>query len=100
MLGQIRDTEDIDPEVPLSELQGLEQRWEVLNSGAEQRKIFLQATLVKWKAIREEELTLVDWIDKKDAELQELDTPVNLADEKAVQERLEMVKVRDAPSRG
>ncbi|XP_028414728.1 nuclear anchorage protein 1-like isoform X2 [Dendronephthya gigantea] len=92
VLGQIRDTGDIDPDVPLSELQSLEKRWDEFNAWAEQRKIFLQGTLVKWKAFRQEQLALVDWIDKKDAELQVLDTPVNLADENAVQQRLEMVK--------
>ena len=93
VLDQIRDTNEVDPEVPLSELLSLEKRWEVLHTWAGQRKIFLQVTLDKWKVFRQEELALVDWIDKKDMELQELDTPVNLADENAVQERLETLRV-------
>ena len=94
VLGQIRDTDEVDPEVPLSELLSLEKRWEVLQTWADQRKIFLQITLEKWKAFRQEEVALVAWIDGKDSALQELDTPVNLADENAVQERLETLKVR------
>jgi hypothetical protein len=66
----------------------------VLQTWADQRKIFLQITLEKWKAFRQEEVALVAWIDGKDSALQELDTPVNLADENAVQERLETLKVR------
>jgi hypothetical protein len=94
VLGQIRDTDEVDPEVPLSELLSLEKRWEVLQTWADQRKIFLQITLEKWKAFRQEEVALVAWIDGKDSALQELDTPVNLADENAVQERLQTLKVR------
>ena len=94
VLDQIRDTNEVDPEVPLSELLSLEKRWEVLQTWADQRKIFLQITLEKWKAFRQEEVALVAWIDGKDSALQELDTPVNLADENAVQERLQTLKVR------
>ena len=94
MLEQIRDKNEVDPEVPLSELLSLEKRWEVLHAWTEQRKIFLQVTLDKWKTFRQEEIVLVAWIDGKDSTLQELDTPVNLADENAVQERLETLKVR------
>ena len=94
VLEQIRDTNEVDPEVPISELKILEKRWEILNIWCGERKVFLEATLQKWKAFRQEELALVDWIDKKDDELKELDNPVNLADEKAVQERLQTLRVR------
>ena len=93
VLEQIRDTSELDPEVPLSDLQSLEKRWEVLNAWAGKRKIFLQATLDKWRAFRQEELALVEWIDAKDARLQELDTPINLTDENAVQERVQTLRV-------
>ena len=95
VLEQIRDKNEVDPEVPLSELLSLENRWEILQVWAEQRKIFLQETLQKWKAFRLEQLALVDWIDKKDSELKELDSPVNLADENDVHEKTETLRVRD-----
>ena len=93
VLEQIRDTSELDPEVPLSDFLSLEKRWEVLNAWAGKRKIFLQATLDKWRAFRQEELALVEWIDAKDARLQELNTPINLTDENAVQERVQTLRV-------
>lgn len=94
MLEQIRDTSELDPEVPLSDLLSLEKRWEPLNAWAHKRNIFLLSTLDKWKAFRQEEMTMIAWIDAKDTNLQELDAPINLTDENAVQERLHTLRVR------
>ena len=93
VLEQIRDTSELDPDIPLSDLLSLEKRWEVLNGWAHKRDIFLLSTLDKWKAFRQEEMTMIAWIDAKDANLQELDVPINLTDENAVQERLHTLRV-------
>ena len=93
VIQQIYDNDEVDSEAFLSELLSFENRWEALNSWKEERRHLLRGTLENWKAFRGQEQALVAWMDKKDQKLKALDSPVNLAHEKAVQQRLQELKV-------
>jgi hypothetical protein len=51
--------------------------------------------MTKWAAFRDQQLTLLNWIDEKDADVAGGKDQVNLADEDDVAEHIKKLKVRE-----
>ena len=51
--------------------------------------------MTKWAAVRDQQLTLLNWIDEKDADVAGGKDQVNLADEDDVAEHIKKLKVRE-----
>lgn len=92
-MDQIRDVSEVNDKIALSDLTSLEERWSKLKDWSSERNVFLQETLAKWKTFKDKEEALIGYIDEKQSLLKELDAPVNVANENAVDERLNVLKV-------
>ena len=84
----------IEPEVK-DELKDLNERWDKIHDATEDKTDFYDDLMTKWTAFREQQLTLLNWIDEKDTEAAGGKDQVNLADEDEVAEHIQKLKVRE-----
>ena len=87
------DTVDgIEPELK-DELEQLDERWAKIHDDTKDKTENYEDLMTKWTVFREQQLTLLNWIDTKDAEAAEENDQVNLADEDEVAEHVKKLKV-------
>ena len=84
----------IEPELK-DELNGLDDRWDKIHDATKDKNVFYDDLMTKWAAFRDQQLTLLNWIDEKDADVAGGKDQVNLADEDDVAEHIKKLKVRE-----
>ena len=84
----------IEPELK-DELNGLDDRWDKIHDATKDKNVFYDDLMTKWAAVRDQQLTLLNWIDEKDADVAGGKDQVNLADEDDVAEHIKKLKVRE-----
>lgn len=83
----------IEPELK-DELKDLDERWDKIDDDTKDRTESYEDLMSKWGAFREQQLTLLNWIDEKDAEATGVKEQVNLADEDEIADYVKKLKVR------
>ena len=83
----------IEPELK-DELKDLNERWDKIHDATKDRTESYEDLMSKWGAFREQQLTLLNWVDEKDAEATGGKEQVNLADEDETAEYIKKLKVR------
>lgn len=91
LVKEVDKIDELEPSVK-DELAALEKRWKKLLKWSEVRSLRLSKIVSRWSKFRDEENAILNWIDAKDEQLKEADD-VNLADEEAVKEQLDILKV-------
>lgn len=91
LVKEVDKIDELEPPVK-DELAALEKRWKKLLKWSEERSLRLSKIVSLWSKFREEEIAILNWIDAKDKQLKVADD-VNLADEEAVKEQLDIFKV-------
>lgn len=91
LVKEVDKIDELEPPVK-DELAALEKRWKKLLKWSEERSLRLSKIVSLWSKFREEEIAILNWIDAKDEQLKVADD-VNLADEEAVKEQLDIFKV-------
>ena len=81
----------LEPELK-DELKVLNERWDKIHDGTKDKTDFYDDLMTKWETFREQQLTLLNWIDEKDSET--TGDQVNLADEDEVAEHIKKLNVR------
>ena len=93
MIEEADKVDGIEPEV-IDELKVLNERWYKIYDATKDKTDSYDDLMTKWAAFREQQLTLLNWIDDKDAEVAGEKDQVNLADEDEVAEHIKKLKVR------
>ena len=91
LVKEVDKIDDLEPSVK-QELAALEKRWKKLLRWSEERGLRLSKIVSIWSKFRQEEIAILNWIDEKGEQLKVSDA-VNLADEEAVKEQLDILKV-------
>lgn len=91
LVKEVDKIDELEPPVK-DELAALEKRWKKLLKWSEERSLRLSKIVSLWSKFREEEIAILNWIDAKDEQLKVADD-VNLADEEAVKQQLDIFKV-------
>ena len=92
LVKEVDKIDELEPSVK-EELVALEKRWKKLLRWSEERGLRLSKIVSLWSKYRQEEIAILNWIDEKGEQLKVADE-VNLADEEAVKEQLEIFKVK------
>ena len=91
LVKEVDKIDDLEPSVK-QELAALEKRWKKLLRWSEERGLRLSKIVSIWSKFRQEEIAILNWIDEKGEQLKVSDA-VNLADEQAVKEQSDILKV-------
>ena len=83
----------IEPEVK-DELKDLDERWKALDDSSKEKATNYDNILDKWQDFREQQLTILNWVDEKDRQIAVYKDQVNLADADEVKEQIDLLKVR------
>ena len=92
LVKEVDKIDELEPSVK-EELVALEKRWKKLLRWSEERGLRLSKIVSLWSKYRQEEIAILNWIDEKGEQLKVADE-VNLADEEAINEQLEIFKVK------
>lgn len=93
LVKEVDDFDEVEVEASVKrELASLEKRWKKLINWSEDRSLRLSNIVSLWSKFRQEEITVLNWIDKKGEQLKTSDE-VNLADVEAVKEQLNVMQV-------
>ena len=83
----------IEPEVK-DELKELNKQWDTLNEATEQKTSNYDNIMDKWQEFRQQQLTILNWVDDKDRQISVYKDQVNFADEDEVKEQIDLLKVK------
>lgn len=78
----------------------MSRRWNTLHDTSEEKSATYEQIMASWQQFREEELTVLNWVDEKDRQVAENKNQVNFADEDEVAQQIQLLKVRDFTTRG
>lgn len=93
LVKEVDDFDEVEVEASVKrELASLEKRWKKLINWSEDRSLRLSNIVSLWSKFRQEEITVLNWIDKKGEQLKTSDE-INLADVEAVKEQLNVMQV-------
>ena len=92
LIKEVDKIDELEPTVK-QELAALEKRWKKLLNWSEEKGLRLSKIVSLWSKYRQEEIAILNWIDEKGEQLKVADE-VNLANEEAVKNQLEIFKVK------
>ena len=92
LIKEVDKIDELEPTVK-QELAALEKRWKKLLNWSEEKGLRLSKIVSLWSKYRREEIAILNWIDEKGEQLKVADE-VNLANEEAVKNQLEIFKVK------
>lgn len=92
LIKEVDKIDELEPTLK-QELAALEKRWKKLLNWSEERGLRLSKIVSLWSKYRQEEIAILNWIDEKGEQLKVADE-VNLANEEAVKNQLEIFKVK------
>ena len=91
LVKEVGNIEELENSVKV-ELTVLEKRWKLVVKWSDERNKKLSNIVSLWTRLKQEQADIRNWIDEKSEQLQVADA-INLADEDAVSEQLNIIKV-------
>ena len=77
----------------IMDVRNLEKRWRVLKQWSDDYSLELQRIIKEWKAIKQEQKLLVEWLDPNEKQLTKINEKINWADEEGMKMLIADLKV-------